>query len=141
MKKGFVLFVANMLLCSCSVNDNNVSDTAWAGVVCCGDFIQGGAAGSISQGANVVDVIHQTLSQLFKRFPMSSPKATDTLLIVESIRSCVPRTIGSPLLLSFRVAWSTLSASFLWLQEYRRYGWLWPPTVLPVASFLGIYLF
>ena len=35
----------------------NRSDTAWAGVVCCGDFMQGGAAGSISHGAYIVDVM------------------------------------------------------------------------------------
>ena len=90
-----MLFVACMLLGSCSDKDNNGneqsagsnksivilfesdshcelsgypklaglrdainrSDTAWAGVVCCGDFMQGGAAGSISQGAYVIDVM------------------------------------------------------------------------------------
>lgn len=35
----------------------NRSDTAWAGVVCCGDFMQGGAVGSISQGAYIVDIM------------------------------------------------------------------------------------
>ena len=35
----------------------NQSDTAWAGVVCCGDFIQGGAVGSVSKGRYIVDVM------------------------------------------------------------------------------------
>lgn len=35
----------------------NQSDTAWAGIVCCGDFIQGGAVGSVSKGRYIVDVM------------------------------------------------------------------------------------
>ena len=35
----------------------NQSDTAWAGAVCCGDFMQGGAAGSVSQGKYIIDVM------------------------------------------------------------------------------------
>ena len=35
----------------------NRSDTAWAGAVCCGDFMQGGAAGSVSHGKYIIDVM------------------------------------------------------------------------------------
>lgn len=33
------------------------SDTAWVGVVCCGDFMQGGVAASVSKGKYVVDIM------------------------------------------------------------------------------------
>ena len=35
----------------------NLSDTAWAGAVCCGDFMQGGATASISKGKYIVDIM------------------------------------------------------------------------------------
>lgn len=35
----------------------NKSGTAWAGAVCCGDFMQGGAAGSVSNGKYIIDVM------------------------------------------------------------------------------------
>ena len=35
----------------------NRSDTAWAGAVCCGDFVQGGAVGAVSKGQYVVDIM------------------------------------------------------------------------------------
>lgn len=36
----------------------NKSDTAWAGTVCCGDFLQGGAAASISKGKFIIDIMN-----------------------------------------------------------------------------------
>lgn len=35
----------------------NQSDTAWAGVVCCGDFLQGGPVGSVSKGKYIADIM------------------------------------------------------------------------------------
>ena len=35
----------------------NQSDTAYAGVVCCGDFLQGGVLGSVSSGRIIVDIM------------------------------------------------------------------------------------
>jgi 2',3'-cyclic-nucleotide 2'-phosphodiesterase (5'-nucleotidase family) len=33
------------------------SDTAWVGAVCCGDFMQGGAAATVSHGKYIIDVM------------------------------------------------------------------------------------
>ena len=35
----------------------NQSDTAWAGAVCCGDFLQGGSVGSVSKGKYIADIM------------------------------------------------------------------------------------
>ncbi|MBR2778094.1 MAG: hypothetical protein IKD75_13585 [Prevotella sp.] len=35
----------------------NQSDTAWAGAVCCGDFLQGGPVGSVSKGKYIADIM------------------------------------------------------------------------------------
>ena len=35
----------------------NQSDTAYAGVVCCGDFLQGGAVGTVSKGKYIADIM------------------------------------------------------------------------------------
>lgn len=35
----------------------NQSDTAYAGAVCCGDFLQGGAIGSVSKGRYIADIM------------------------------------------------------------------------------------
>lgn len=35
----------------------NQSDTAWAGVVCCGDFLQGGPVGAVSKGKYITDIM------------------------------------------------------------------------------------
>ena len=37
----------------------NRSDTAWAAVVCSGDFLQGGTSGAISRGQYIVDIMRQ----------------------------------------------------------------------------------
>ena len=35
----------------------NQSDTAWAGAVCCGDFLQGGPIGAVSKGKYITDIM------------------------------------------------------------------------------------
>ena len=37
----------------------NQTDTAYAGVVCCGDFLQGNTSGAISKGQYIVDIMRQ----------------------------------------------------------------------------------
>ncbi len=79
----------------------NQSDTAWAAVVCCGDFLQGGTSGAISRGQYIVDIMqrvgYQAITLGNHEFDYGVPRMKELLSKVKAPVVCANfYDVGAP---------------------------------------------